>query len=58
MRVGDRLLHRLTWADDNIFFAKSRSEMQAMWTRAKDLIVRARFTIDERDPTKWQVAGL
>lgn len=36
-----------------------RSEMQAMWTRAKDLIVRARFTMAERDPTKcliWQAA--
>lgn len=60
VRTGDRLLRCLTWAEDNILLAKSRAELRAMWTRAKDLIVKARFMIDEHDPTNcliWQAAG-
>lgn len=40
--------------------SKSRAEMQAMWMLAEKLIDRAKYTIDEADPTKcfiWLAAG-
>lgn len=52
IRLGDDMLRQLMWADDIVLFAKSRTEMEAMWTLAKQLVIAAKFTIDERHPTK------